>query len=80
MVRASCPSLRLRTIRERSTRLIWPFSSDTTTTTVAEGLAAGDSAPAFLELGPGGVLAGLAKRTDKTWNVRSLSEFADLAA
>ena len=30
--RASCASLRLRTIRARWTRLIWPFSSDTTTT------------------------------------------------
>ena len=29
---ASCTSLRLRTIRLRSTRLIWPFSSETTTT------------------------------------------------
>lgn len=36
--------------------------------------------PSFLELGPGGVLAGLAKRTDKSWSVRSVSEFADLAA
>jgi [acyl-carrier-protein] S-malonyltransferase len=42
--------------------------------------AAAAGATAFLELGPGGVLAGLARRTDKTWNVRSLSEFSDLAA
>ena len=34
----------------------------------------------FLELGPGGVLAGLAKRTDKAWTVKSLAEFADLTA
>ena len=34
----------------------------------------------FLELGPGGVLAGLAKRTDKAWTVKSLAEFADLGA
>jgi [acyl-carrier-protein] S-malonyltransferase len=34
----------------------------------------------FWELGPGGVLAGLARRTDKTWTVRSLAEFADVAA
>jgi [acyl-carrier-protein] S-malonyltransferase len=33
----------------------------------------------FLELGPGGVLAGLAKRTDKAWAVKSLAEFADVA-
>jgi [acyl-carrier-protein] S-malonyltransferase len=32
----------------------------------------------FLELGPGGVLAGLARRTDKGWRVRSFSEFGDL--
>ena len=42
--------------------------------------AAAAGATAFLELGPGGVLAGLARRTDKAWNVRSLSEFSDLAA
>jgi len=34
----------------------------------------------FLELGTGGVLAGLAKRTDKAWVVKSLAEFADLGA
>lgn len=34
----------------------------------------------FLELGPGGVLAGLARRTDRSWPVKSLSEFDDLAA
>jgi [acyl-carrier-protein] S-malonyltransferase len=32
----------------------------------------------YWELGPGGVLAGLARRTDKTWSVRSLCEYADL--
>ena len=47
---------------------------------VATGVATQGAAPAFLELGPGGVLAGLAKRTDKAWSVRSLSEFADCAA
>ncbi len=41
-------------------------------------LAAG--AADFLELGPGGVLAGLAKRTDRAWVCKSASEFADLAA
>lgn len=40
-------------------------------------LAAG--ADDFLELGPGGVLAGLAKRTDRAWVVKSAGEFADLA-
>ncbi len=47
---------------------------------VATGVAAHGAPPAFLELGPGGVLAGLAKRTDKAWSVRSLAEFADCAA
>jgi [acyl-carrier-protein] S-malonyltransferase len=32
------------------------------------------------ELGPGGVLAGLARRTDKAWSVKSFSEFFDVAA
>ena len=35
IARASCGSLRLRTIRARSTRLTWPFSSETTTTTAS---------------------------------------------
>jgi [acyl-carrier-protein] S-malonyltransferase len=34
----------------------------------------------FWELGPGGILAGLARRTDKAWSVRSLSEYGDVAA
>jgi [acyl-carrier-protein] S-malonyltransferase len=34
----------------------------------------------FWELGPGGVLSGLARRTEKSWNVKSFSEFADVAA
>lgn len=34
----------------------------------------------FWELGPGGVLAGLARRTEKTWVVKSFSEFADVTA
>lgn len=33
----------------------------------------------FWELGPGGVLSGLARRTEKAWVVKSFSEFADLA-
>ncbi len=41
---------------------------------------AGAGATSFLELGPGGVLAGLARRTDRNWVVKSLSEFSDLAA
>jgi [acyl-carrier-protein] S-malonyltransferase len=42
--------------------------------------AGGAGADEFWELGPGAVLAGLARRTDKAWKVRSFSEFADLAA
>jgi [acyl-carrier-protein] S-malonyltransferase len=34
----------------------------------------------FWELGPGGVLAGLARRTEKTWAVKSFAEFADVTA
>lgn len=42
--------------------------------------AAASGAAEFWELGPGGVLAGLARRTDKSWKVRSISEYADIAA
>jgi [acyl-carrier-protein] S-malonyltransferase len=42
--------------------------------------AAAAGAAEFWELGPGGVLSGLARRTEKTWTVKSLSEFADVAA
>ena len=42
--------------------------------------AAAAAAGPFWELGPGGVLAGLARRTDKSWVVRSFSEYADVAA
>ena len=41
---------------------------------------AGTGITEFWELGPGGVLSGLARRTDKTWVVKSFSEFSDLAA
>lgn len=34
----------------------------------------------FWELGPGAVLAGLARRTDREWPVKSFAESADLAA
>ena len=34
----------------------------------------------FWECGPGGVLAGLARRTDKAWVVKSFSELAELPA
>jgi [acyl-carrier-protein] S-malonyltransferase len=42
--------------------------------------AAAAGAMEFWELGPGGVLAGLARRTNRDWPVRSFAEFADLAA
>jgi [acyl-carrier-protein] S-malonyltransferase len=41
--------------------------------------AAAAGATEFWELGVGGVLAGLARRTEKTWVVKSYSEFADLS-
>ncbi len=34
----------------------------------------------FWECGPGAVLAGLAKRTDRAWAVKSFAEFADIPA
>lgn len=40
--------------------------------------AVGAGVTQFWELGPGGVLAGLARRTEKTWTVKSFSEFSDL--
>jgi [acyl-carrier-protein] S-malonyltransferase len=42
--------------------------------------AAAAGASEFWELGPGGVLSGLARRTEKAWAVKSFSEFADVAA
>jgi [acyl-carrier-protein] S-malonyltransferase len=42
--------------------------------------AARAGATEFWELGPAGVLNGLARRTEKLWTVKSFSEFADLAA
>lgn len=42
--------------------------------------AAAAGATEFWELGPGGVLAGLARRTEKSWVVKSLAEHADLTA
>ena len=42
--------------------------------------AAAAGAAEFWELGPGGVLAGLARRTEKTWVVKSFAEYADVTA
>jgi len=41
--------------------------------------AAAAGANAFWELGPGGVLAGLARRTEKSWSVKNFSEYTDLS-
>lgn len=42
--------------------------------------AAAAGATEFWECGPGGVLAGLARRTEKTWVVKSFSELSELPA
>lgn len=42
--------------------------------------AAAAGATEFWELGPGGVLSGLARRTEKAWVVKSFAEFADVSA
>ena len=42
--------------------------------------AAAAGATEFWELGPGGVLAGLARRTEKSWAVKSFAEYADVTA
>jgi [acyl-carrier-protein] S-malonyltransferase len=42
--------------------------------------ASAAGATEFLELGMGGVLAGLARRTNKDWPVKSMAEFADITA
>jgi [acyl-carrier-protein] S-malonyltransferase len=41
--------------------------------------AAAAGASTFWELGPGGVLTGLARRTEKSWSVKNFSEFTDLS-
>jgi [acyl-carrier-protein] S-malonyltransferase len=42
--------------------------------------AASAGATEFWEFGPGGVLAGLARRTEKSWPVKSFAEFAEIQA
>lgn len=42
--------------------------------------AAAAGASEFWEQGPGGVLSGLARRTEKAWVVKSFSEYADVAS
>jgi [acyl-carrier-protein] S-malonyltransferase len=70
-------ALKQALVKQVVSSVLW---EDCMRSAVAAGVAANGVPPAFLELGPGGVLAGLAKRTDKAWSVRSLAEFADLAA
>ena len=70
-------ALKAALVKQVVSSVLW---EDCMRAAVATGLAADGVPPAFLELGPGGVLAGLAKRTEKAWTVRSLSEFADCAA
>jgi [acyl-carrier-protein] S-malonyltransferase len=42
--------------------------------------AAAAGATEFWDLGPGAVLAGLVRRTNRDWPVRSFAEWADFAA
>lgn len=58
-------------VRQVVSSVLW---EDCTRAAAAAGVST------FWELGPGGVLAGLARRTEKTWNVKSFAEFADVAA
>ncbi len=74
---AAPADLKAALVKQVVSSVLW---EDCMRSAVAAGTAAQGVPPAFLELGPGGVLAGLAKRTDKTWSVRSASEYADLAA
>lgn len=57
--------------RQVVSSVLW---EDCTRAAVAAG------ATEFWELGPGGVLAGLARRTEKAWTVRSFAEFSDVTA
>jgi [acyl-carrier-protein] S-malonyltransferase len=71
------PAIKAALVKQVVSPVLW---EDCMRSAVATGVAAQGVAPAFLELGPGGVLAGLARRTDKAWGVRSLAEFTDCAA
>jgi [acyl-carrier-protein] S-malonyltransferase len=68
---ASPDEIRAALVKQVVSSVLW---EDCMRSAVAAG------ATSFWELGPGGVLAGLARRTEKTWIVKSFSEFADLAA
>ena len=58
-------------VKQVVSSVLW---EDCTRNAVAAG------ATEFWELGPGGVLAGLARRTEKSWLVKSFAEFADITA
>src|SRR5690606_5544985 len=58
-------------VKQVVSSVLW---QDCTRAAVASG------ATALWELGPGGVLAGLARRTEREWVVRSFAEFGDLGA
>ena len=68
---ASPDEIRAALVKQLVSSVLW---EDCMRSAVAAG------ATMFWELGPGGVLAGLARRTEKAWVVKSFSEFADLAA
>ncbi len=70
-------ALKKALVKQVVSSVLW---EDCVRSAVVTGVAATGVPPGFLELGPGGVLAGLAKRTDRAWVVRSVSEFADCAA
>ncbi len=57
-------------VRQIVSPVLW---EDCMRTAIAQG------ASDFLELGAGGVLAGLARRTDRSWPSKSAAEFVDLA-
>jgi [acyl-carrier-protein] S-malonyltransferase len=64
--------IRAALVRQVVSSVLW---EDCMRAAVACGGGAGEVR--FLELGPGAVLAGLAKRTDKAWQVRSVCEYAE---
>ncbi len=63
--------IRIALVRQVVSPVLW---EDCMRSAVAAG------ATEFWELGPGGVLAGLARRIERSWKVRSLAEYEDLAA
>jgi len=64
-------AIRLALAKQVVSSVLW---EDCTRSAAAAGVTE------FWELGPGGVLAGLARRTDRSWSVRSFNEFSDVAA